>query len=37
MVIEETYISTKKQRYMVFYSVTVKSLMDHLMERYGKT
>ena len=34
--VEETYLSTKNQRYMWFHGVSAKSLMDHLMERYGK-
>ena len=33
---EETYFSAEKQRYMGFHGVSIKSLMDHLMEGYGK-
>ena len=33
---EETYLYEKKQRYMGFQGVPAKSLMYHVMERYGK-
>ena len=34
--VEETYLYEKKQRYMGFQGVPAKSLMYHVMERYGK-
>ena len=34
--IEETHLSAKKQCYMGFKGVSAKSLVYHLMERYGK-
>ena len=34
--VEEIYLSANKQRYMSIHRVSKKSLVDHLMEKYGK-
>ena len=36
MSVEETYLTTKKQRYIRFHGVFTNNLIKHLMERCGK-
>ena len=37
VVVEETYLYAKNQRYMWLYGVSSKILVDNLMEKSGKT